>query len=77
LEVVFTVNSTQLMGQQMNQDQVKGRVKEVAGKVQGQLSDMVGNDKQQTKGLVKDAAGKAQKKVGDAEEVMSEGGKKM
>jgi uncharacterized protein YjbJ (UPF0337 family) len=61
----------------MNKDQVKGTVKEAAGKVQGKLGDMVGNDKQQAKGLVKEAAGKAQKKVGDAKEVMSDARKKM
>jgi uncharacterized protein YjbJ (UPF0337 family) len=61
----------------MNKDQVKGTVKEAAGKVQGKLGDMVGNNNQQAKGMVKEVAGKAQKKVGDAKEVMADAHKKM
>jgi uncharacterized protein YjbJ (UPF0337 family) len=77
LGVVLAVNSTQLTGHQMNKDQVKGTVKEVAGKVQGALGDMVGNDQQKAKGLVKEVAGKAQKKVGDVKEAVSDARKKM
>lgn len=61
----------------MNKDQVKGTVKEVAGKVQGKVADMVGNNEQKAKGLVKEASGKAQKKVGDAKEVVADARKKM
>jgi uncharacterized protein YjbJ (UPF0337 family) len=61
----------------MNKDQVKGTVKEAAGKVQGKLGDMVGNHEQKAKGLVKETAGKAQKKVGDAKEVVSDAHKRM
>jgi uncharacterized protein YjbJ (UPF0337 family) len=61
----------------MNKDQVKGTVKEAAGKVQGKLGDMVGNNEQKAKGLVKEAAGKAQKRVGDAKEMVSDARKKM
>ena len=45
----------------MNKDQVKGTVKEVAGKVQSKLGDAVGNNEQKAKGLVNEVAGKAQK----------------
>jgi uncharacterized protein YjbJ (UPF0337 family) len=52
----------------MNKDQVKGAVKEAAGKVQRKTGEMLGNTNQQAKGLVKEAEGKLQKKVGNAEE---------
>lgn len=53
----------------MNKDQVKGAVKEVAGKVQAKTGKIVGSTNQQVKGLVKEAEGKMQKKVGDVEEI--------
>ena len=56
----------------MNKDQVKGVVKEVAGKVQAKTGEMVGNTNQQAKGLLKEAEGKLQKKVGDAEEILKD-----
>ena len=60
----------------MNKDQVKGAVKEAAGKVQGKLGDLVGSDEQKAKGLVKEVAGKAQKKVGDVKEKISDAARK-
>ena len=61
----------------MNKDQVKGTVKEAAGKVQGKLGDLVGSNEQKAKGLVKEVVGKAQKKFGDAKENLSDARKKM
>ncbi len=61
----------------MNKDQVKGAVKEVAGKVQGKLGDVTGNTTQKVKGLVNEAAGKAQKKVGDLKEAIADSSKKI
>jgi len=61
----------------MNKDQVKGTVKEAAGKVQGKLGDLVGSNDQKAKGLVKEVVGKAQKKFGDAKENLSDARKKM
>jgi uncharacterized protein YjbJ (UPF0337 family) len=61
----------------MNKDQVKGAVKQAAGKVQSKLGDVVGSTDQKSKGAVKEVAGKAQKKMGDAKEVMSDARKKM
>ena len=49
----------------MNKDQVKGKIKDVAGKVQEKVAEAVGNEKQQVKGLEKQIEGKAQKAVGD------------
>ena len=60
----------------MNKDQVKGAVKEAAGKVQGKLGDLVGSTEQSVKGRVNEVAGKAQKKVGDVKEAVSDARKK-
>jgi uncharacterized protein YjbJ (UPF0337 family) len=50
----------------MNRDQVKGRVKEVVGKVEKNVGRAVGSPKTEIKGLAKEIEGKAQKVVGDA-----------
>jgi len=50
----------------MNKDQVKGRAKEVAGKIEKNVGRAVGSTKTEAKGLVKEVAGKIQKTVGDA-----------
>ena len=50
----------------MNRDQVKGRAKEVAGKVEKNVGRATGNAKTEAKGLVKEAIGKVQKNLGDA-----------
>ena len=49
----------------MNKDQVKGAVKDTAGKVQQKTGEMVGSKDQQAKGLAKQAEGKTQKAAGD------------
>ena len=56
----------------MNKDQVKGAVKNVAGKVQEEAGKMNGNKEQQVKGLGKQIAGQAQKSYGDAKEVVKD-----
>lgn len=55
----------------MNKDQVKGAVKEVAGKVQAQVGKVVGNTEQQVKGHILEAEGKAQHLVGDAKTLVT------
>lgn len=50
----------------MNKDQIKGTVKDAAGKVQQKMGQAVGSEKQEAKGLGKQAEGKAQKTMGDA-----------
>ncbi|WP_372825102.1 CsbD family protein [Polaromonas sp.] len=52
----------------MNKDQVKGKVKEVAGEVQEHSGKMTGSAAQQAKGHNREMAGKAQKAVGDGRE---------
>ena len=54
----------------MNKDQVKGSVKEAAGKVEQKTGQIFGNSKQEAKGLATKLQGKAQKKVGDAKEAL-------
>lgn len=49
----------------MNKDQVKGSVKQAAGKVQQKTGEVIGSEKQQVKGAAKQAEGKVQKAVGD------------
>ncbi|MET0964582.1 MAG: CsbD family protein [Noviherbaspirillum sp.] len=52
----------------MNKDQIKGAVKEAAGKVQTKAGEAMGSNKQQAKGMAKQAEGKAQKAVGNVKE---------
>lgn len=53
----------------MNKDQVKGAVKNIAGKVQEEVGKLTGNKEQQVKGLGKQITGQAQKNFGDAKAV--------
>ncbi|HRO58416.1 MAG TPA: CsbD family protein [Burkholderiaceae bacterium] len=59
----------------MNKDQVKGAVKDAAGKVQQKTGEAIGSEEQQAKGLAKQGEGKVQKTVGDAKEVVKDAGK--
>jgi uncharacterized protein YjbJ (UPF0337 family) len=54
----------------MNKDQVKGAIKDAAGKVQEKAGEAVGSTEQQDKGLVNQAEGKVQKAYGDVKEVL-------
>jgi uncharacterized protein YjbJ (UPF0337 family) len=56
----------------MNTDQVKGTVKDIAGKAQRKLGEAVGSTDQQVKGALKQAEGKAQKAVGDVKETFKD-----
>jgi uncharacterized protein YjbJ (UPF0337 family) len=49
----------------MNRDQMKGRAKEVAGKVEKIVGRAVGSSKMEAKGVAKETAGKVQKTVGN------------
>lgn len=50
----------------MNKDQVTGRVKEVAGKIQKNVNDAIDNESGQARGAEKEIEGKVQKNYGDA-----------
>ena len=54
----------------MNKDQVKGKAKDIGGKIQEEVGKVVGSNKQQAEGLANQAEGKLQEKVGDAKEVV-------
>ena len=61
----------------MNKDQVKGTVKDVAGKVQSKTGEMTGSTEHQIKGMAKQAEGKTQKKLGDAKEIVKDTARKI
>ncbi len=50
---------------QVNRDQVKGRAKEVAGKVEKTVGRAIGSPKTEIKGIEKEIEGKVQKSIGD------------
>jgi len=56
----------------MNQDQIKGTAKEVAGKVQKKVGEAVDSTEQEAKGLAKEVEGKTQKEIGNAEETLKD-----
>ena len=60
----------------MNKNQVKGAVKDIAGKVQQKAGRLVGSKEQEAKGLVRQVQGKARRNFGDAQEVMKDSLKK-
>lgn len=60
----------------MNKDQVKGTIKDAAGKVQEQTGKLIDSPDQEAKGLAKQVEGKVQKAVGDVKEVVKDAGKK-
>lgn len=52
----------------MNTDQVKGKMKDVVGKVQQKTGEMMNSPEQQAKGAAKQVEGKMQKGYGDVKE---------
>lgn len=52
----------------MNKDQVQGRVEDVKGKIKEAAGKAVGNDRLTAEGQVDQLAGKTQAKVGDTKE---------
>ena len=59
----------------MNKDQVKGQMKDLAGKVQGKAGEATDNEEQQAKGLKNQAEGKLQKGFGDVKNAAQNIGK--
>ena len=56
----------------MNKDQVKGKAKEVSGKIQQKVGELTSSDEQQLKGLRRQVEGKVQKQVGNLKEVVND-----
>ena len=59
----------------MNENKVKGKAKDIAGKIQEEVGDAIGSSEQQAKGLAKQVEGKTQEKLGDAQEALRNRGK--
>jgi uncharacterized protein YjbJ (UPF0337 family) len=57
----------------MNKDQVKGKAKDVGGKIQEKVGEAVGSRQQQSEGLSNQAEGKVQEKVGDLKDIVKKG----
>ena len=54
----------------MNQDQVKGTIDDVAGRVKRQIGEWTGDLDAQVEGAAQQLQGKARKALGDAKEVV-------
>jgi uncharacterized protein YjbJ (UPF0337 family) len=57
----------------MNDDQIKGKAKDIGGKVQEEFGKAIGSSEQEGKGLSKQIEGKVQEKVGDAKDIIGVG----
>jgi uncharacterized protein YjbJ (UPF0337 family) len=60
----------------MNKNQIKGSVKDVAGKVQQKVGQATGNTTQQVKGVAKQIAGKVQKGGGNIQQAAADSAKR-
>ena len=58
----------------MNKDQVKGKAKDIGGKIQEEVGKAVGSSEQQAKGLSKQVEGKTQEALGDVKEIVKDRG---
>ncbi|WP_026354275.1 CsbD family protein [Massilia niastensis] len=54
----------------MNEDQIKGKAKDIGGKIQEKVGEAVGSRQQQREGLSKQAEGKVQEKAGDVKDIV-------
>ncbi|HBI69369.1 MAG TPA: CsbD family protein [Massilia sp.] len=54
----------------MNEDQIKGKAKDIGGKVQQKVGEAVGSRQQQSEGLSNQAEGKVQEKKGDLKDIV-------
>ena len=59
----------------MNKNQVKGAVKDIAGKVQEEVGKLAGSKEQQIKGLGNQISGETEKAYGDAKEIIKDANK--
>ena len=60
----------------MNTDQIKGAVKDVAGKVQEKVGEVINSPEQQVKGIAKQFEGQSHKAYGDVKEAAEDAAKK-
>ena len=57
----------------MNEDQIKGKAKDIGGKIQEKVGEAVGSRQQQSEGLSKQVEGKVQEKAGDLKDIVKKG----
>jgi uncharacterized protein YjbJ (UPF0337 family) len=60
----------------MNKEQVKGTLKDAAGKVQQKTGELINSPDQQAKGLAKQVEGKTEKAVGNLKEAVDDATKR-
>jgi uncharacterized protein YjbJ (UPF0337 family) len=60
----------------MNKNQVEGAAKNVAGKVQQKIGEVIGNPTQQVKGAAKQIEGTVQKGAGDVQQAVKDSTRK-
>jgi uncharacterized protein YjbJ (UPF0337 family) len=53
----------------MNDDQIKGKAKDIGGKVQQKVGEAVGSRQSQREGAAKQVEGKVQEKAGDVKDI--------
>lgn len=56
----------------INENQVKGKLKEIGGKIQEEFGDAIDSSTQEAKGKATKVEGQTQKKMGDAQEKVEE-----
>ncbi len=56
----------------MNENQVKGGAKDIAGKIQEKIGEVTGSREQEAKGIAKQVEGQVQKKAGDTQEAVKD-----
>lgn len=54
----------------MNRDQIKGGLKDTAGRIQRKFGQLFGNERQEAQGATTQVEGKTQKTVGDATDTL-------
>ncbi len=53
----------------MNEDQIKGKAKDIGGKIQEKVGEATGNRQTQREGQSKQVEGKVQEKAGDVKDI--------
>jgi len=53
----------------MNEDQIKGKAKDIGGKIQEKVGEATGNRQTQRDGQSKQVEGKVQEKAGDVKDI--------
>ena len=70
---VFPIDPTLQKETDMNPNQIKGTLKNAAGKLRRKAGEATGSTEQQVKGAVDQVKGKTQKAVGDVQEAVRRG----